>query len=126
MSYIIEIKQERWYVMNKKITPKKIIKAVIIFFVALIYISFVVALSFGALTAGIFTVLPAESFGWTVSKPSYLGYYSVCSFAPFSTLILFGMSIVGFFLLIKLGSFIKRKYRTSKVPISLKTASNKL
>ena len=97
MNYTIKIKQERWYIMNKKITSKKLIKVVLIFFIAIIYLTFVIALSFGALTAGIFTVLPAESFGWTVSKPSYLGYYSVCSFAPFSTLILFGMFIIGFF-----------------------------
>ena len=112
--------------MNKKISFKRILKAMLIFFVVLIYISFVIALSFGSLVAGIFTILPAEGFGWTVSKPSYLGYYSVCSFAPFSTLILFGMAFVGFFLLIKLGAYIKRKYRSSKFQVSLKTAANKL
>ncbi len=110
--------------MNKKISLKRILKSILIFFMAIIYITIVIALSFGSLTAGIFTILPAEGFGWTVSKPNYLGYSSVCSFAPFSTIILFAMSIVGFFLLVKLVSFLKRKYKNSKIPLSPKIITN--
>ena len=110
--------------MNKRILLKKLVKGTLIFFVAFIYISFVISLSFGSLTAGIFTVLPAEGFGWTVSKPSYLGYYSVCSFAPFSTLILFGMASLGFFLLVKLGSFLRKRYRNSKIPLSIEKVAS--
>ena len=35
------------------------------------------------------TLLP-----WGVSKPNYLGYYSICSFTPISTIILFLMALV--------------------------------
>ena len=99
---------------------KKIVKNSILLFVAIVYIAFVVALSFGSATAGVFTVLPAEFFGWEVSKPSALGYYSVCSFAPFSTLILFGMSVVGFLLLAKLVKYLRRKTKNSKLYLRYK------
>ncbi len=65
-------------------------------------------MSFGLLIVGILTVLPAEA-----SKSNYLGYYSVCAFVPFSTLIILGISSIGFLLLTKMVSFFKRKYRVS-------------
>ena len=105
---------------------KKILKISIILFVAIVYITFVIALSFGSLTAGVFTVLPAEFFGWEVSKASPLGYYSVCSFAPYSTLILFGMSAVGFLLLVKLVKYLRRKTQNSKLYLRYKMPTQKV
>ncbi|MFX0060073.1 MAG: hypothetical protein ACFE85_12845 [Candidatus Hodarchaeota archaeon] len=54
--------------------------------------------------SGILTLLPDEA-----SKPCYLGYYAHCSFTPFSTLILFGMALIGSVLLVKLIKYFKRK-----------------
>lgn len=86
-----------------------IIRNSLLLFIGLLYITFVISLSFGTMTAGVFTLIPAEFFRWTVSKSNYLGYYSVCSFAPCSTIILFSLSLVGFYLLVKLGKYIKKK-----------------
>ncbi|MFW9938493.1 MAG: hypothetical protein ACFFD5_12650 [Candidatus Thorarchaeota archaeon] len=59
---------------------------------------------FGGIVPGILTLLPDEA-----SKPCYLGYYAHCSFAPFSTLILFGLALLGVVLLVKLIKYFKRK-----------------
>jgi len=77
----------------------KLIKGTSILF----YLIFLVALIAGGLSAGIMTLIPNNA-----SKPCYLGYYALCSFAPFSTLILFTMTIVGTFLLINLVKYFKR------------------
>ena len=107
------------YIVRNFIVPI-VLKMLIKFNLVFLYLTFVIALSFGSLTAAIFTILPPDGLGWTVSKPNYLGYYSVCSFAPFSTLILVGMALIGFFLLIKFGSVIKRKYVSFKNLIRMK------
>ena len=40
---------------------------------------------------GLLTLIPAAA-----SKPSLLGYYSLCSFAPISTLILWAIAVVSY------------------------------
>ncbi|MFX1408194.1 MAG: hypothetical protein ACFFBW_14690 [Promethearchaeota archaeon] len=79
-------------------------KGIIKSFLLLLYTIFVFGLVFGGIVPGILTLLPDEA-----SKPCYLGYYAHCSFAPFSTLILFGMALVGVVLLVKLIKYFKRK-----------------
>ena len=90
--------------------PIEIIKKIIKSFLVLIYSIFVIALVSGGLSAAILTVMPAEA-----SKPCYLGYYALCSFTPYSTLILSGMAIVGIILLIQLIKYfrknLKKEYR---------------
>jgi len=110
---------------RRKISLKGLLKKSIKLFIAILYISFVVALSFGSLVAGIFTVIPAEFFGWEVSKASLLGYYSTCGFAPFSTIILFGMTFIGFILLGKLMKYLKRKMNTSEIYLRFKMLTQK-
>ncbi|MHA2010274.1 MAG: hypothetical protein ACXABO_14560 [Promethearchaeota archaeon] len=87
--------------MEKKFSIKKGLKVFIIIFRA--------TMAFAALIAGILIVFPAEA-----SKLNRLGYYSVCPFVPFSTLILLGMSFIGFILLRKKVASFKRKDRGSK------------
>ena len=81
---------------------RKIIKS----FLFLLYIIFVISLLAGGISAGIMTLIPDEA-----SKPCYLGYYAHCSFTPYSTLILFAMTIVGAFLLFKLIKYIRKQYK---------------
>lgn len=76
-----------------------------------IYTIFVIGLIAGGLSTGILTLIPDEA-----SKPCYLGYYAHCSFTPFSTLILFGMTIIGVFLFMKLINYIKREIKNVKIP----------
>ena len=78
-------------------------------FLAAIYIAIVFILVFGGIPMGIWTLLPDEA-----KKPCYLGYYAHCSFTPFSTIILFGMTILGIILLMKLKNYLKSKYREWK------------
>ena len=73
-----------------------------------IYLTLIVGLIAGGISAGILTMIPDEA-----SKPCYLGYYAHCSFTPYSTLILFTMAIVGTILLIKLVKYFKRQYKNS-------------
>ena len=40
---------------------------------------------------GLLTLIPAAA-----SKPSLLGYYSLCTFAPISTLILWAIAVVSY------------------------------
>jgi hypothetical protein len=75
----------------------------------MIYTLFVTALVFGGLVPGILTLIPDEA-----SKPCYLGYYAHCSFTPFSTLILFGMALVGLVLLVKLIKYYKKELKCFK------------
>lgn len=89
---------------NKK-SLKKISKSIFKSSILLIYLIFVGALIIGGLSAGIITLIPDEA-----SKPCYLGYYAHCSFTPYSSLILFAMTLVGTILLIKLIKYIRRQY----------------
>lgn len=84
----------------------KIFKGILVLF----YTTFVVALLSGGLSAGILTLIPHEA-----SKANYLGYYSLCSFVPFSTMILFTMAIVGTILLVKLIKYYKRALKRVKI-----------
>lgn len=84
----------------------KMIKGIII----LLYTIFVIALLSGGLSAGILTLIPHEA-----SKANYLDYYSLCSFVPYSTMILFTMAIVGTVLLVKLMKYYKRTLKRVKI-----------
>ena len=85
------------------------------------YVIFLGGLIIGGISSGIMTLMPDNA-----SKPCYLGYYAHCSFTPFSTLILFAMTIIGTILLIKLIKYLKRKHKRAieKKPI-LKTLIKK-
>ena len=96
--------------MSKNSENKSVLKKLILVFIAIFYITFIIALSFGSLAAGILTLIPADA-----SKANHLGYYSVCSFTPFSTIILAVISIAGFILFIKMGHFLKTKYQNSNL-----------
>jgi hypothetical protein len=89
---------------NKKLIRKMLLKVVKSTFIS-IYLLLVIGLIAGGISAGILTILPSEA-----SKPCYLGYYAHCSFAPYSTLILFTMAIIGTILLVKLIKYFKRQY----------------
>jgi len=93
---------------------------------AIFYITLIVSMIAGGITAGVFTILPAEDFGWTVSHASYLGYFSVCSFAPFSSIMLFGMAFLGIILLIKYSKYIRKKIRKSSLFLKIKMLTNKI
>ena len=80
----------------------------------------------GGVIAGIMTLTPPEGFGWTVSSTNYLGYMSICSFAPFSSLLLFGMALLGFVLLLKIIKYLRRKTKKSEIYVKLKTLTNKI
>jgi len=91
---------------RKKFSLVSLLKKLIKLFFMTLYVILIVGLSFGTASASIITILPAEA-----SKVNHLGYYSTCSFAPYSTIILFSLAILGFILLIK---FVKRLVRQSK------------
>ena len=95
----------------REISLKNILIKSIKLVLAIFYITIVIGLIAGGISAGVMTLLPPDDFGWTVSKANYLGYISICSFTPFSTLILFGMAILGFILLV---ISIRRRRRKSK------------
>ena len=78
--------------------------------VVLFYTIFVIALLSGGLSAGILTLIPHAA-----SKLNYIGYYSLCAFVPFSTMILFAMAIVGTILLLKLVKYYKRALKRVKI-----------
>lgn len=91
--------------INRKVLQKKIgivIKAIGFLLYAIILGGMII----GGLSAGIMTLIPDEA-----SKPSYLGYYAHCSFTPYSTLILFAITLIGLFLMIKLIKLVKKKYK---------------
>ena len=70
-------------------------------FLYAIYVVFIIGLSFGGIYGGIWAALPSEFVGWDSDKLCYLGYDAHCSFTPFSTIICFILSIIGFVLLKK-------------------------
>lgn len=90
---------------NKR-SLKYILKIIIKSTFLLVYIIFLGGLIIGGIFSGIMTLIPDEA-----SKPCYLGYYAHCSFTPFSTLILFTMTVIGAILLIKLIKTLKRKHK---------------
>jgi hypothetical protein len=102
--------------VRKKFSLVSLLKKAIKMFLNTLYITFVIAFSFGTLIAGILTILPAEA-----SKASYLGYYSTCSFAPFSTIILFSLAFIGFILLMKLRKYFVTKSRKQLVYLENET-----
>jgi hypothetical protein len=106
--------------INKNLL-KTVLKTVIKSTLLLFYIIFVVSLIIGGISAGIMTLIPDNA-----SKVCYLGYYAHCSFTPYSTLILFAMTLVGTILLIKFIKYALRKYHQviETKPI-LKTANIK-
>jgi hypothetical protein len=80
----------------------------------------------GGISAGTMTLIPPDGLGWTVSKVNYLGYMSICSFAPFSSLMLFGMAFLGLILLLKLIKYLRRKIKQSEIIVKVKTLANKI
>ncbi|MFW9828409.1 MAG: hypothetical protein ACFFEY_12535 [Candidatus Thorarchaeota archaeon] len=110
--------------IKKKISLLRLLKKSIKLFLVILYITFVIALSFGPLVAGVWTLIPAMAFGWEVSKTSYLGYYSTCTFAPFSTIVLFGLATIGFVLLMKLRKYLLRKTKNSILYLKYKALIN--
>ncbi|MFX1470385.1 MAG: hypothetical protein ACFFB8_17215 [Promethearchaeota archaeon] len=109
---------------NKRISLVSLLKKSIKLFLIILYITFVIALSFGPIVAGFWTLIPAEVFGWEVTKVSYLGYYSTCTFAPFSTISLFSLAFIGLILLIKLRRYLVRKSKNSALFLKYKTLTN--
>ena len=93
---------------KKKISLVGMLKKSIKLFLIILYTTFLIVLSFGTVVAGIWTVMPAEA-----SKANYIGYYSTCAFAPFSTIILFSLALVGFLLLLKLQKSFRKKSRNN-------------
>ena len=61
------------------------------------------AIIIGSLFAGIWTMIPTNMLPWGSSKINILGYASHCPFAPFSSLILFGICVYGIKSVNKLG-----------------------
>jgi len=55
----------------------------------------VLAIIFSVL--GVLTLLPTSILPWSPRKPCFLGYYALCTWAPLSSIILFGLS-AGLFL----------------------------
>jgi len=92
---------------RKSLAVKVVLKGLKSTFIV-IYLTLIVGLIAGGLSAGILTMIPDEA-----SKPCYLGYYAHCSFTPYSTLILFAMAIIGTILLIKLVKYFKHQYKNS-------------
>jgi hypothetical protein len=109
-----------------KINLGGLFKKLIKFFFMIIYITTIIGMVAGGITAGIWTLIPAEAFGWTVSKISYLGYASTCSFTPFSSLMLFGMALLGFFALIKLIKYVRRISKASRIVQKSKLLMSKI
>jgi hypothetical protein len=56
---------------------------------------FLAALVFGALAAGVWTLIPTDLLSWGSSKVNLIGYVSHCSYTPYSSLILFVASFIG-------------------------------
>ena len=96
-----------WKKLEKnKNSLKFILKIIIKSTFLVIYVIFLGGLIIGGISSGIMTLIPDQA-----SKPCYLGYYAHCSFTPFSTLILFAMTVIGTILLIKLIKYLKRKHK---------------
>lgn len=86
-------------------------------FLIITYLTIIISLIAGGISAGIMTLAPPDAFGYTVSKKNYLGYMSTCSFVPFSTIILFGMTFVGSILLWKLIKYLRKRSKPSHLQV---------
>ncbi len=64
---------------------------------------FISALFIGCLAAGIWTIIPTALLPWGSSELNLIGYVSHCSYAPVSTSILLGASLIGAILIAKKG-----------------------
>ena len=83
---------------NKDSEDKGVVRS---FFTSLMYSvtwGFLSALVVGCLLAGIWTVIPTALLPWGAHEVNLIGYISHCSYAPISTLILVGASVIGIFL----------------------------
>ena len=87
-----------------KSEKKELLKKIIKLFLFIFYFAFALALVICGIVFGIMTLIPDDA-----SKPCYLGYYAHCSFTPFSTIILFAMTLVGLILLLKITKDLKKK-----------------
>ncbi|MFX0076522.1 MAG: hypothetical protein ACFE96_13855 [Candidatus Hermodarchaeota archaeon] len=111
---------------KKKFSFKKVFLKSIKLILISLYLTIIISMIAGGITAGTLTLLPPDGFGWTVSKANYLGYMSICAFAPFSSLLLFGMAVLGYVLLLKLIKYIRRKTKQSEIYVKVKTLANKI
>ena len=64
--------------------------------------AFLSALIVGSYAAAVWTVVPTELLEWGATKMNLIGYVSHCSFAPISTLTLFGTGSIGVLIAYKL------------------------
>jgi len=62
----------------------------------------VTALIIGCFVAGLWTLMPTSLLPWGSHKFNLIGYVSHCSFAPLSSLALFGGSLVGIVLAVRM------------------------
>lgn len=111
---------------KRKISLKNLLKKSLRLFLAIFYLTIIIVMIAGGVSAGIMTLTPPEEFGWTVSKTNYLGYMSICSFTPFSSILLFGMAVIGSILLMKLIKRVRRKSKTSEIYLKFKALTNKI
>jgi hypothetical protein len=65
------------------------------------------------LVTGIWTFIPTALLPWGASGKNYLGYVSHCSFAPISTILLFGLTAIGIVMIIR-----KPKIQLSGIVVS--------
>jgi hypothetical protein len=105
---------------DKKNFVVNVLKRSIKMFLIITYLTIIISMIAGGISAGIMTLIPPDAFGYTVSKKNYLGYTSTCSFVPFSTIILFGMAIVSSILLWKLIKYLRRKSKPSHLQLESK------
>ncbi|NHJ22861.1 MAG: hypothetical protein EAX91_18100 [Candidatus Lokiarchaeota archaeon] len=111
---------------QNKISFKSLLLKSIKLTLVILYLTIIISMIAGGISAGTLTLLPPDGFGWTVSKVNYLGYKSICAFVPFSSLMLFGMAFLGFFLLLKLIKYLRRKTKQSERYVEVKTLTNKI
>ncbi|MFW9783903.1 MAG: hypothetical protein ACFFFB_16580 [Candidatus Heimdallarchaeota archaeon] len=111
---------------NKRKFLGNILKKTIKSFLIILYITIITGMIGGGISAGIMTLTPPEAFGWTVSSTNYLGYISTCAFAPFSSLLLFGMAFIGSILLMKFIKYLRRKSKNAEIYLKLKMLVNKI
>lgn len=97
---------------DKKNFVVNVLKRSMKMFLIILYLTIIISMIAGGISAGIMTLTPPDAFGYTVSKENYLGYMSTCSFVPFSSIILFGMAFIGSILLWKLIKYLKRKSKS--------------
>ena len=74
------------------------------------YVMFIFAMVAGGISSGILTLIPAETIGFGGGNMNYIGYYSICSFAPYSSLMLLIMALIGIYPMIKIIQILQRKF----------------